>query len=116
MSTTTSTPPPVLKLSTRVSVAAGNGTIKFVGPTAFAPGKWVGIELDELKGKNDGSVGGKRYFTCEMGKGMFVKTSMIRVLVDQEGGRVGGGEEEEREVVSLFREFIVVFILLTSIF
>ena len=59
------------------------GTIRFVGQTAFAPGEWVGIELDEDTGKNDGSVQGDRYFECAMGRGMFVRPSTVTVLAQQ---------------------------------
>lgn len=47
------------------------GTIRFAGPTLFAPGEWVGVELASATGKNDGSVQGERYFDCPMGHGMF---------------------------------------------
>ncbi|KAI9883770.1 MAG: hypothetical protein M1823_004449 [Watsoniomyces obsoletus] len=43
------------------------GIIRYIGPVDTIPGSiegsiWVGIELDEPVGKNDGSVNGKRYF------------------------------------------------------
>ena len=36
------------------------GVLRFLGPTEFAKGIWVGVELPEPLGKNDGSVSGKR--------------------------------------------------------
>ncbi|XP_046908043.1 LOW QUALITY PROTEIN: dynactin subunit 1-like [Hypomesus transpacificus] len=58
------------------------GTVAYVGATLFASGKWVGVILDEAKGKNDGTVQGKRYFTCEENHGIFVRQSQIQ-LVDE---------------------------------
>jgi dynactin complex subunit len=44
--------------------------IRFVGQTHFSQGDWVGVELDDDSGKNDGAVQGERYFDCAMGRGM----------------------------------------------
>lgn len=57
-----------------------NGVIRFIGSTQFAPGEWVGVELEEDTGKNDGSVQGERYFDCTMGHGMFVRPVTVTIL------------------------------------
>ncbi|KAJ7414604.1 CAP-Gly domain-containing linker protein 4 [Willisornis vidua] len=53
------------------------GTIRYIGPTDFAPGIWIGLELRSAKGKNDGSVGEKRYFTCKLNHGVLVRPSRV---------------------------------------
>ncbi|XP_022250079.1 CAP-Gly domain-containing linker protein 1-like isoform X2 [Limulus polyphemus] len=50
-----------------------SGFIQFLGETQFAPGQWAGVVLEEPLGKNDGSVGGIRYFQCEPNKGVFAR-------------------------------------------
>lgn len=55
-------------------------TVKFVGGTSFSPGEWIGLELEDGSGKNDGSVQGVRYFECDMGRGMFVKPGVVTVI------------------------------------
>ncbi|KAF9478081.1 dynactin [Pholiota conissans] len=68
-------------LGSIVSIPQGRGVVRFKGPTSFmASGKWVGIELYEKNGKNDGSVDGIAYFTCEQGFGVFVRPSQIRAI------------------------------------
>ncbi|XP_037833602.1 dynactin subunit 1 isoform X3 [Kryptolebias marmoratus] len=56
------------------------GTVAYIGTTLFASGKWVGVILNEPKGKNDGTVQGKRYFTCEENHGIFVRQSQIHLV------------------------------------
>ncbi|XXG97527.1 hypothetical protein Hte_003832 [Hypoxylon texense] len=57
-----------------------NAVVRFVGQTHFAAGDWVGVELEDDTGKNDGSVQGERYFDCSPGRGMFVRPVTVSVL------------------------------------
>ncbi|KAM4770835.1 CAP-Gly domain-containing linker protein 4 [Rhinophrynus dorsalis] len=67
-----------LKLGDRVLIAGQKaGTLRFCGPTEFASGQWAGIEMDESEGKNDGSVGGVKYFKCPPKHGIFAPLSKI---------------------------------------
>ena len=54
-----------------------NGIVRFIGETRFAPGTWVGVELDSPTGKNDGTVQGERYFDCPSDHGMFVRPAAV---------------------------------------
>lgn len=51
--------------------------VKFIGPTDFAAGEWIGVELDLQEGKNDGLVNGVQYFDCREGHGLFVKKAQV---------------------------------------
>ena len=76
-----------VRVGTRVQIKDKDlrGTVAYVGLTEFAAGKWIGVALDDAKGKNNGSVQGKAYFQCEDKHGMFVRQTQILVL-DEEGG------------------------------
>ena len=67
------------QLGDRVLVAGlRRGIIRFVGETQFAPGIWYGVELSKAVGKNDGSVDGVRYFTCEPKHGVFAPAPRLQ--------------------------------------
>ncbi|KAI1388766.1 CAP Gly-rich domain-containing protein [Hypoxylon trugodes] len=60
------------------------GEIKYVGEVKEIPGSlgaWVGVHLDEPVGKNDGSIGGTRYWGTEsaLKHGVFVRPERVEV-------------------------------------
>uniref|UniRef100_A0AAX7TWN2 Kinesin family member 13Bb n=1 Tax=Astatotilapia calliptera TaxID=8154 RepID=A0AAX7TWN2_ASTCA len=70
--------PEWLKEGEFVSVGANkSGTVRYLGPTDFAEGTWVGVELEVPAGKNDGSVAGKHYFHCNPGYGVLVRPDRV---------------------------------------
>ncbi|KAJ6252461.1 guanine nucleotide exchange factor [Anaeramoeba flamelloides] len=69
-----------LKIGDKVTVFNNEGSIKFIGQTKFSPGNWVGIELKEKVGRNDGSVQGIKYFECKPEHGIFSRPSQVKFL------------------------------------
>jgi len=67
------------------TIPVRKGIVQYVGPIDGSKGVWVGVRLDEPLGKNDGSVKGKRYFTCEANHGSFVRTEKVQVFKKEEG-------------------------------
>ncbi|KAM4046511.1 CAP-Gly domain-containing linker protein 2 isoform 2-T3 [Anomaloglossus baeobatrachus] len=62
-----------------------SGVVQYLGETQFAPGQWAGVVLDDPVGKNDGSVGGVRYFECQPLQGIFTRPSKLTRLPDGTG-------------------------------
>ncbi|XP_037388854.1 dynactin subunit 1a isoform X3 [Pygocentrus nattereri] len=81
------------------------GTVAYVGATLFASGKWVGVILDEPKGKNDGTVQGKTYFTCKENHGIFVRQSQIQ-LIEESGSAATSPDTPESGASRLPRKEI----------
>lgn len=71
-----------MTLGQRVMVVGKDvkGSVAYVGYPTFATGKWIGVILDEPKGKNNGTVRGHAYFTCEENYGVFVRQTQIQLL------------------------------------
>ncbi|XP_018403080.1 PREDICTED: dynactin subunit 1 isoform X1 [Cyphomyrmex costatus] len=76
------------KIGQRVEVPVKEcqGMIAYIGHPAFASGKWIGVILDEPKGKNNGSVKGQVYFKCAENYGMFARQTQL-ILLDEAGNR-----------------------------
>ncbi len=55
------------------------GVVKFVGRVDFAPGIWVGLELRDARGRHDGEVQGRRYFSCRQNHGVVLRPRLISV-------------------------------------
>jgi tubulin-folding cofactor B len=59
------------------------GEIMYVGDVKEIPGlgAWVGVQLDEPVGKNDGSIGGTRYWgeESQLKRGVFVRPERVEV-------------------------------------
>ncbi|XP_075888079.1 CAP-Gly domain-containing linker protein 2 isoform X2 [Nelusetta ayraudi] len=94
------------------------GVIAYLGETQFAPGQWAGVILNDLLGKNDGSVGGVRYFECQPLQGIFTRPSKLNRQPAGEGSdghstdsqsaqnqnQQGGGAPAGQRVVVPLRE------------
>eukprot|EP00358_Blepharisma_japonicum_P002223 CAMPEP_0202947108 /NCGR_PEP_ID=MMETSP1395-20130829/10723_1 /ASSEMBLY_ACC=CAM_ASM_000871 /TAXON_ID=5961 /ORGANISM="Blepharisma japonicum, Strain Stock R1072" /LENGTH=217 /DNA_ID=CAMNT_0049648133 /DNA_START=59 /DNA_END=712 /DNA_ORIENTATION=+ len=71
-----------IQVGNRCKINPGDkrGTVRYVGKIPEAqPGYWVGIELDEPLGKNDGCVKETRYFQTEKNHGIFVRPNSVEI-------------------------------------
>ncbi|PAV68258.1 hypothetical protein WR25_11021 [Diploscapter pachys] len=67
------------EIGTRVETEKnGKGRVVFCGEAQFADGVWVGVILDEPKGKNNGTVKDVKYFECEPNYGLFIRPNQLK--------------------------------------
>lgn len=72
------------RVSQKVELQDGRiARVRFAGNALFAAGEWLGVELEDASGKNDGSVKGQRYFDCKPGHGMFVRPAAVAIVLEQ---------------------------------
>ncbi|XP_055637858.1 dynactin subunit 1 isoform X2 [Toxorhynchites rutilus septentrionalis] len=88
----------LLKVGQRIEVSGKDvrGSIAYIGMTSFAVGKWIGVILDEPKGKNNGSIKGQTYFTCEENYGMFVRPTQL-IYLDDAGNPIENSDVQTPE-------------------
>jgi tubulin-folding cofactor B len=85
-----------MQIGSRCEVEGGRrGVIQYAGETDFAKGTWIGVQYDEPVGKNDGSVAGKRYFSCQDKFGGFVKPDKVKIGDFPEKGLDEEDEDDE---------------------
>lgn len=75
-----STRKPALSIALGCIVDISNGksgTVRYIGAVDFAAGEFVGIELPDETGKNDGTYDGRFYFECLPQRGIFVRETQI---------------------------------------
>ena len=73
--------------SVRIISSQKKGIIQFVGDTRFSKGTWIGVVLEDATGKNDGSIGGVRYFTCPALRGVFVREDKLEKIENPSNGQ-----------------------------
>ncbi len=56
--------------------------VRFFGSVHYAPGDWLGVELEAPMGKNNGTIKGVEYFKCPSQHGMMVRPSEVTLSED----------------------------------
>ncbi|CAL9730031.1 protein Nip100p [Monosporozyma unispora] len=85
-----------------------SATVHFYGPTQFAAGNWVGLELDHKVGRNDGSIAGIRYFNMidrgdGINHGLFTRLSNVKPLIE---GKNISQDVDPNEIINELRKQI----------
>ena len=65
------------------AVDGKEGIVRYIGPLHFTDGEWIGLELAEPLGKNNGTVRGETYFSCQQNHGIFYKASTDFEVIEE---------------------------------
>jgi len=76
---TSNSPESWLVVGVNVLVNNEIGVVRYIGPVEFSEGIWLGIELRSTNGKNDGTLNGKKYFSCKSNHGILVRPKKVSV-------------------------------------
>ncbi|KAJ6247101.1 guanine nucleotide exchange factor [Anaeramoeba flamelloides] len=96
------------KIGDSIKIQNKSGTIRFVGKTGFAPGIWVGIELDQPEGVHNGKLYGQRYFNCNKQHGIFVRSnSQVLIQSDSKKKTKRKKKKKKKEKVSMQQEIVL---------
>ncbi|GIQ86926.1 hypothetical protein KIPB_008866, partial [Kipferlia bialata] len=71
-----------LTVGERCNTKLGRGVIRYVGKTKgdpVKPGYWVGVQLDEPNGTNNGHVGDAVYFECDNKFGVLLRPPQVEM-------------------------------------
>lgn len=77
------------------------GRLMFKGETKFAQGTWLGIEITNGIGLNDGSINGTRYFQTKKGRGIFVREQKVWKKLSIDCFELGTYLKEEKRSLSI---------------
>ena len=77
------------QIGQRVKLSDGRlAIIRYIGDLHFSTGEWIGVELEDSSGKNDGCAKGQRYFKCAQGHGMFLRSTMIARATEMQSSSI----------------------------
>ena len=79
----------------RVDGYDSDGTIRFIGKDVVKQKLRVGVELDLPVGKNDGTIKGNKYFTCEPKHGVYVVPKKVSVITESSVSTPGASANME---------------------
>ena len=79
-----------MNVGDKISIKGLIGIVRYVGEYHEKPGIFVGVELEKPKGKNNGTIKGKKYFECPENCGLFVDLntakSIMKIVTDDGDG------------------------------